>query len=177
MRTQALKLLRQEFRRLLLNRCHMFRYDAAYRGSPGADLYLWQISSNLNCFIHLLPNPKSYRDSFMVELAWSGGEYPIQAPLQNMRKLNVLSDGRVRLPDLWREQWPSAVEPWWELGSSLTATNEGTFYTDEETARRVDAVPKGALDAVDKIEKYAIPLFHKIAAERAASGTNPAPLP
>jgi hypothetical protein len=172
MRKQALKLVQQEFNRLLLNRCDMFVQEGTFKGSPGADLYVWRCSSDLNSYIHLLPNPKSYRDSFMVELRWSSGDYPVQASLQNKQRLNTQTDGRIRLPAFWREQWGSVFEPWWELGDPLTADNEQEFYSEEGTSQKVAAAPKAVMDAVNKIEKYAIPFFESIAPGRGVASAS-----
>jgi hypothetical protein len=71
------------------------------------------------------------------------------------------------LPQLWRGKWGSALEPWWEFGNLLTLNNSEESYSDEETQRRVEAIPMLVEDAVRKITEYAIPLFQRIAAARA----------
>jgi hypothetical protein len=107
----------------------------------------------------------------MIELGWSGGDYPEQAPMQNKYRLDTQSDGRIRLPSFWREQWPSALEPWWELGYSLGFDNPDEFYSKEETLRRTAYAPKAVMDAVEKVEKYAVPFFKTIASERGVAPT------
>jgi hypothetical protein len=166
MRKQVLRLLRENFKRELESG-GKFLQSAEHRGSPGSDLYVWKFSQGLNFFVYLLPNPKSYHDAFMIELGWSSGVlFPSHAPLQNKQRLDLRSEGRVRLPSLWREQWTSAVEPWWEVGRSLAADTGEEFYTEEETARRVAKVPELVADAIEKLQTYGTPLFNKIAAER-----------
>ena len=165
MRKQVLRSLREVFRRELEGGGKFFKISNGSE-STGADAYVWHFSRDLNFFIYLLPNPKSYRDSFMVELAWSSGEFPKNAPLQHNQELHGVSDGRIRLPVLWREQWASALEPWWEIGSSLSAESSEEFYSAEETRRRLARVPESVTDALGKIREYALPFFERIASER-----------
>ena len=63
-------------------RCDRFVPVTEYKGLPAADLYMWQSTNDLQCFVFFLPNPKSHRDSFMIELAWSSSGFPENAPLQ-----------------------------------------------------------------------------------------------
>lgn len=165
MRKQVLRSLREIFK-------HELESDGTFSKisngseSAGADVYVWHFSRDLNFFVYLLPNPKSYRDSFMVELAWSSSEFPKNAALQKNKELKSFSDGRIRLPVLWREQWASAVEPWWELGDSLSAESSEEFYSEEETRRRLARVPESVTNVLEKIKKYALPFFERIASER-----------
>lgn len=169
MRKQVLRRLREEFKQKI-EAGGKFLHSADIGRTPGSDLYIWKCSSELNFFVYLLPNPKSYRDSFMVELGWSSGVlFPRNAPMQNTQRLDLCVDGRIRLPSLWREHWASALEPWWETGHSLAADMGEEFYSDEETLRRVAKVPELVADALAKIEKYGIPFFHRIASERHTS--------
>ncbi len=165
MRKEVLRSLRECFKREL-EKGGKFSKTPNSSGSAGADLYVWRFSRDLNFFVYLLPNPKSYRDSFMIEIAWSSGEFPRKDALQDSRGLNGLSDGRVRLPVLWRERWESAVEPWWKLGGSVSLGSTEEFYSEEETRRRLARVPERVADALEKINQYALPLFERIASER-----------
>lgn len=166
MRKMVLRSLREEFKKQIKSRFSMFSPAELKQRAAGADLYVWKFSENLNFFVYLLPNPKSYHDTFMIELGWSGaGAYPVGAPLQNKQRLDLRSDGRIRLPSLWREQWRSGLEPWWAAGESLGADTGDEFYGEEETLRRVSRVPQLTADAVGKIEQYGIPFFQKIVAE------------
>ena len=98
----------------------------------------------------------------MIELGWSSGpSFPAMARLQNKSRLDFQSDGRIRLPSLWREQWKSALEPWWELGRGPSALGDA-FYSEEETLRRVARVPEAVADAIDKLEKYGIPFLCRV---------------
>lgn len=171
MRKQVLRLLRVEFSHLLLGRFAMFRKDPVFKTSFGDDLYVWRFSSELSFFIYLLPNPRSYLDSFMVELGWSKRDYPMRAPLQHGSRPDTNSDGRIRLPNLWREEWASAREPWWEVGAPLMASDDvDDFFSEQETLQRTKAVPKVVINAMDRIEKYAIPFFKSIAVARRTTG-------
>lgn len=154
-------------------RCDRFVPVTEYKGLSAADLYMWHVTNDLRCFVLLLPNPKSHRDSFMIELAWSSSGFPENAPLQRSQRLDTVGDGRLRLPQLWREKWSSALEAWWEFGDSLTLNNSEQFYSDEETQRRVKAIPALAEDAVTKITEYALPLFQRISAARARKTMTP----
>lgn len=166
MRKQVLRRLREEFKRKI-EASGKFLHSADNGGAAGSDLYIWKFSPELNFFVYLLPNPKSYRDTFMVELGWSSGTlFPRSAPMQNKQRLDLCADGRIRLPSLWREQWASALEPWWETGHSLAADTGGEFYAEEETKRRVAKVPELVADAIQKLQKYGMPLFERVAAER-----------
>lgn len=165
MRKQVLRHVRKEFKQKIEGRGRFLQ--CADNGGPGSDLYIWKFSPELTFFIYLLPNPKSYRDAFMVELGWSSGtHFPRHAPMQNKERLDLRADGRIRLPALWREQWRSTLEPWWETGHSLASDTGDEFYTEEETLRRVAKVPELVADAIVKIEEYGIPFFQKIASER-----------
>jgi hypothetical protein len=168
MRKDVLKELRKQFGIEVSRRCKKFVPVVGYRGSPGSDLFVWDSTDDLKRFVLLLPNPKPYRDSFMVELAWSGATFPEKAPLQSKQRLNAVVDGRIRLPQLWRENWSSALEPWWEAGDSLTVDNTERFYSAEETSRRMKAVGSLACDAAEKIAEYAIPFFERVADARRA---------
>src|SRR5262249_37091876 len=107
--------------------------------------------------------------TFILELGWSSASsFPKTLPLQKKQRLDLQSDGRIRLPSLWREDWPSAVEPWWQAGSSVNADTGEEFYTNEETERRVARVPELVKDAINRLQKYGIPFFEKIAAARQA---------
>jgi hypothetical protein len=166
MRKQVLRVLRENFKRELESG-GKFLQAAENRGSAGSDLYMYKFSPDLNFFVYLLPNPKSYHDTFMVELGWSSEAlFPSHAPLQNKQRLSLRSDGRIRLPSLWREHWTSAIEPWWECGCSLAADTGNEFYTEEETRRRVARVPALVADAMEKLRQYGVPFFERIAAER-----------
>jgi hypothetical protein len=165
MRKQVLRSVREGFRRELVSDGKFSKLMNSLE-STGADVYVWRFSRDLSFFVYLLPNPKSYHDSFMVELAWSSGEFPKNAALQHDQELNCVSDGRIRLPVLWREQWASAVEPWWELGSPLSAESSEEFYSEEETRRRLARVPETVTDALAKIKQYALPFFERIVSER-----------
>jgi hypothetical protein len=166
MRKQVLRLLREHFKRELESG-GKFLLATEKRGSADSDVYVWKLSEDLTFFVYLLPNPKSYRDTFMVELGWSKGpSFPRHEPLTNKQRLDVLHDGRIRLPSLWRDQWKSALEPWWEAGSSISASTREDFYAEEETVRRVAEVPRLVADAMDKLQEHGIPLFQRIVAER-----------
>jgi hypothetical protein len=170
MRKEVLRRLREEFKQKI-EADGDFLHATENGGAPGSDLYIWKFSPELTFFVYLLPNPKSYHDAFMVELGWtSGTQFPRQAPMQNKQRLDLRVDGRIRLPSLWREQWRSALEPWWETGHSLASDIGDEFYTEKETLRRVAAVPELVEDAIKKIEEYGIPFFQRIAAERHTSG-------
>lgn len=165
-----LRRLREEFKQKI-EAGGKFIQSADTGGTLGSDLYIWKFSPQLNFFVYLFPNPKSYRDAFMVELGWGSGHlFPRKVPMQNKQRLNLHVDGRLRLPSLWREQWKSILEPWWETGRSLAADTGDEFYSEEETLRRVAMVPELVADVIEKIEKYGTPFFQKIASERRTSG-------
>lgn len=169
MRKEVLRAVRENFRQKIESGGRFRRSED--RGDPGSDIYVWKFSDDLNCFVCLLPNPKSYKDTFMVELGWSNRpSFPATARLQIRSQLDFQSDGRIRLPSLWREQWNSALEPWWELGRGLSMDFGTVFDSEEETLRRVAKVPEAVADAIDKLEKYGIPFFHRVAEERHAAG-------
>ncbi len=170
MRKQVLRSLREGFDQQIRSRFSTFSRAGENEGAPGSDVYVWKFSDNLNFFVYMLPNPKAYHDTFMIELGWSNRQtFPKPAPLQNKERLDLRSDGRIRLPSLWREQWRSALEPWWEVGGSLTADSGEEFYAEEETLRRVAKVPELVEDAIGKLQKYGIPFFERVAAERHAA--------
>jgi len=167
MRKELVRAVRETFRQAI-ERGRRFTYTKE-RGAAGSDIYVWRYSANLNFFLYLLPSPKSYHDRFMIELAWSNGtSFPERAPLQNKQRLDLESDGRIRLPSLWREQWKSALEPWWELGPSAVNSGEA-FDTEEEIGRRLARVPAVVSDVVEKLGEYGIPFFQRIAEERQAT--------
>ena len=164
MRKEAVRALRAEFRRSI-ETTGQFRLTKEH-GAPGSDIYVASLAPNIYGFVELVPNPKSYTDSFMIELAWgSKPEFPTRAPLQHKRQLNVGVDGRIRLPNLWREDWASALEPWWELGPGLLELGDA-FDSEEETRRRVANVPDAVADAVDRLRRYGMPFFQRVASER-----------
>lgn len=167
MRKEVLRAVRETFRRKIENGGRF--QHAEDRGAHGSDIYVWKLSDDLNCFVYLLPSPKSYQDAFVIELGWSGSpSFPATSRLQNKSRLDFQSDGRIRLPGLWREQWKSALEPWWELGRGPSVLGDA-FYSEEETLRRVARVPEAVADAIDKLEKYGIPFLHRVAEERHAA--------
>jgi hypothetical protein len=168
MRKEVLRAIRERFRRKIESDGR-FRH-AEDRGAAGSDIYVCKFSDDLNCFVYLLPSSKSYRDEFMVELGWSSSpSFPATARLQTKSHLDFQSDGRIRLPSLWREQWKSALQPWWELGPGPSVLGDA-FYSEEETLLRVARVPEAVADAIDKLEKYGIPFLHRVAEERQAAG-------
>jgi hypothetical protein len=172
MRKEVLRAVRENFRRTIESGGRFRR--AEDRGDPGSDIYVWKFSDDLNCFVYLLPNPKSYKDAFMIELGWSSGpSFPATTRLQNKSRLDFQSDGRIRLPSLWREQWKSALEPWWELGRRLSMDFGDAFDSEEETLSRVARVPEAVADAINKLEEYGIPFFHRVAQERHAAPSLP----
>ena len=174
MRKEVLRAIRESFRRKIESGGR-FRH-AADRGAPGSDIYVWKFADDLSCFVYLLPSSKSYRDEFIVELGWSSGpSFPATAKLQTRSRVDFQSDGRIRLPSLWREQWKSALEPWWELGRGPSVLGDA-FYSEEETLRRVTGVPEVVADAIDKLEKYGIPFLHRVAEERRASPSSTPPI-
>jgi hypothetical protein len=174
MRKEVLRAVRESFRRKIESGGRFRHGDD--RGAPGSDIYVWKFSDDLNCFVYLLPSSKSYQDAFIVELGWSSGpSFPATARLQNKSRLDFQSDGRLRLPSLWREQWKSALEPWWELGRGLSVDLGNSFYSEEETLRRVAKVPEAVADAIDKLEKYGIPFLHRVAEERHAARSSAPP--
>jgi hypothetical protein len=165
MRKEVLRAVRSDFRRKIESG-DKFRHTGD-RGSPGSDIYVWEFSDDLNCFVYLLPSPKSYQDAFIIELGWSSGlSFPAKARLQNKNRLDFHADGRIRLPSLWREQWKSALEPWWELGLGLSVELGDAFYSKEETLLRVARVPEAVTDAINKLDAYGIPFLHRVAEER-----------
>ena len=83
MRKEVLKELRKRFAAEIRERCNTFVLVAGYRGLQGSDLFVWHFAVDLKFYILLLPNPKSYRDSFMIELTWS--EDAEQATIQCCR--------------------------------------------------------------------------------------------
>ena len=98
MRNQVLRRLREEFKQKI-EAGGKFLHSVDNGDTPGSDLYIWKFSPELNFFVYLLPNPKSYHDTFMVELGWSSRrKFPRQAPMQNKQRLNLRADGRIRLP-------------------------------------------------------------------------------
>ena len=172
MRKEVLRAVRESFRQKIESGGRFRR--AEDRGSPGSDIYVWKFSNDLNCFVYLLPSSKSYQDEFMVELGWSSGpSFPATARLQNKHRLDFQSDGRIRLPGLWREQWKSALEPWWKLGRGLSVDLGDAFYSEEETLLRVAKVPEAVADVMDRLEKYGIPFFHRVAEERHSARSTP----
>ena len=169
MRKELLKGVREELNKLLSARCGFFKRTTKYREAGRPDVYVWIAAPELTFFVYLLPNPKSYKDSFMIELGWSKGGPPPPDVWRNKESKDQLDrqwEGRIRLPNLWREQWRSALEPWWELGQSLGAEDPEQFYSEEETRRRSARIPAVVTDVVDSIERYAIPFFQRIARER-----------
>lgn len=164
MRKEAVRALRAEFRRSI-ETVGQFRLTKEH-ATPGSDIYAAPLAPNLYAFVELVRNSKSYKDSFMIELAWSSRpECPTRAPLQHKRQLNLGVDGRIRLPSLWREEWASALEPWWELGPSLVKTGDA-FDSEEETRRRVAEVPRVVADAIDRLRRYGMPFFQRVVNER-----------
>lgn len=168
MRKELLKGVREELNKLLPARCGFFKRSIRYREPGRPDVYVWNAAPELSFFVYLLPNPKSYKDSFMIELGWSKGGPPPLDVWRNKEKehLDPQWEGRIRMPKLWREQWRSALEPWWELGESLGAEDPEQFYSEAETQRRSARIPAVVTDVVNRIERYAVPFFQRIARER-----------
>lgn len=166
MRRELVRALRQRFRSDLESQTKFVKIAAdAY--APDSDVYRWTLSKNLNGFVRLVWSSKAYRDEFMIELAWSAGpSYPPPAPIEKQRGLDPRNDGRIRLPDLWRDRWSSALQLWWELGPRLGADTGDEFYADEETQRRVARVPEVVADAIQKLEEFGIPFLLGLAAKR-----------
>lgn len=165
MRKELVRALRQEFRRHIES-TGRFRHVNHSDGAPGSDIYVAPISPNLNGFVYLIPNQK-LRDEFMIELAWSGdAAFPSRARLQHSRALDPSVDGRIRLPNLWREEWPSALEPWWDLGTASVLEMGDAYYTEDETRRRLARVPEVVTDAIDRLNRYGAPFLERVARER-----------
>ena len=84
----------------------------------------------------------------MIELAGGSSDFPENAPLQHSHRLDTVEDGRIRLPQRGaRNGALPRPEPWWEFGNLLTLNNSEESYSDEETQRRVEAIPTLAEDA------------------------------
>ena len=162
MRKEILREVRKQFCQRLMTRVPEFRAQSGV--VPGMDLYKWEMTPKKSVFIALIPNSKPYHDSFMIEIAWSSGEFPETASLQHQNRISTGVSGRLRLPQLWRENWRGAIEPWWEAGESLTLQNSDRYHSDEETQRRIAMVPSIVDDAVSKIVRYAIPFFKQATA-------------
>lgn len=166
MRKDLLRETRRQFQSILKTELGDFRPLADAGLGPGTDLYVRRLASDLSVFISLVPNQKAYRDSFMIELGWGNSDRPKSVRFANKASINFQEDGTVRLPVLWREQWDSALEPWWEIGGSLSLGNLGEYYSEAEIQRRFSAIPGTVRDAVAKIRTYALPLFRTIATSR-----------
>ena len=154
-------------------RSHGFRSDKKQKTDGGSIIYSRTVASDLVLFIRVMPNPKAYRDSFMIELGWSGDPSAQCLSLRHQPRINASVDGCMRLPDLWREEWLSKLQPWWEIGPRLAATDPEVFFaeaersdSEEEVQRRVEMVPAVVADAVDRIERFGIPFLERVARER-----------
>ena len=173
MRKELIRAVRATFRQAIESGGR-FEYTKE-RGAAGSDIYIWRFSADLNFFLYLLPSLKSYHDRFIIELGWSTGHaFPAKAALQNKQRLDLKSDGRIRLPSLWREKWKSAVEPWWKLGDSLVESGDA-FDSEDETRRRLAQVPEVVSEVVDKLGEYGMPFFQRIAEERRATPSPTSP--
>ena len=116
----------------------------------------------------------------MVELSTSNGEFPLHLVAFDP---NDVRDGcvRFRLPELYRDEWKlmSRRVPWWWIGPEITP-KEVTAHAIEQIGRGrqigadddlqlaisevLPLVEPTVLDALDRIEKFGIPFFQKLAA-------------
>jgi hypothetical protein len=138
-------------------------------GDSGRWRWQWA-ADNLTFFILL--QSIDYLEQFTLEIAWSeSGEFPWGA----MGKKRVEREkGRLRLPDLWTR---GAVEFLWDVDPAKTAATKLYLQSlrtpkalpvpkdspDEEVLPRVRAL---AREAVDKLERYGLPLFQQVAEVR-----------
>lgn len=166
MRKELIRKTREHFKGLLTSELEGFSHASAASAAPGSDLYAKKIADDLALFIRLVPNPKPYRDSFMIELGWSRSKFPTGARVTDKWNIDPMQDAALRLPVLWREQWSSPLEPWWEIGAALSLETSQEHYSGAETERRLTLLPSLVKDAVEKVRQYAIPLFRTIAAAR-----------
>jgi hypothetical protein len=150
MRKEARKAVYREFTKALSGLCPMFAH-AGEQDAFSDYIYHWRFCDDLTFFLCLHLSPKSYKDCFMVECAWTNGIAPpvLCQWYPELREPDFLKDGRFRLPQLWRNEWDSKVEPWWDVS--------GPF---EQKAKEESE------DAVRKVHDYALPVFLKIAALR-----------
>lgn len=150
----------------MIERQGRFRFAPDSSRLTQSDVYVWAVTADVNAFVQLVPTSKATRDEFMIELAWGkDGVYPMRSELQNKQRLDVTIDARIRLPSLWREQWRSALEPWWQLGPSAVRTGD-EFYTDDEIDRRLARISALVEDVAVRLDAYGIPLFERVAASR-----------
>lgn len=156
--------------------------DKCMETPSGCCLYLWKCRDNLYFYILLEINPKQ-GDSFTIELAWTRNKrFPICTDLMFpydalesgiKRDIPINGDFRFRISELFEKH--SNEDFWWEVAPSPTweefakwnreadFTGEKLFGPPvmplEEAMRNVRPCVK---DAVDKIEKYAMPYFQEI---------------
>lgn len=132
--------------------------------------WAWKMAPNLIFFVLLQAFERE--DQFVVEVAWSeDGEFPFGAIGETKVER---SQGRERLGRLW-EKGPDT--PIWDLAPAKTRSVQermDALSRKESPERLPDPLIEQTLplvcplvrDALDKFEKYGIPLFHRVAEAR-----------
>jgi hypothetical protein len=134
--------------------------QAEVPGAPGkrSIIYVWELKDDFCFFLELLPSPKTWEHSFIVELAWNTSrEYPRVAMgkwMGGMKSPENSPYGLFRLPVLYKDKWESKTEPWWWLGPEpvkLTAAERAAVRATVPNASITERTA-AMLDARDKKE-------------------------
>ena len=186
MRAKIAKAVRVAFARKVQQEIPQFLPVETRRIRAGDRLFIWQIGPDMNAYIYLFISPKYNQDKFTVDLACSGGEFPLKTSWgPNDQKDDVI---RFRLPQLYKNQWPKRNwEPLWEVGPHPTSrevidramaqikagdlpTKDQGLLPLEEAMRFVEPQIQ---DAVDKIKKFGIPFFDGFAEQNSEKIRDP----
>lgn len=164
MRTKLANSIRKYFKIRLMEELPQFKEIKSSDIPPGFRLYSWEVGSDLSFFL-LLVLFKS-RDWFTLEAAWSQKRcFPAFAlpslPNDNPRNGEL----RFRLHTLWDDP---RVDFWWKVSGDLSIENELEQYKhkSEEPFDKENYIARSHVDeAIKYVVKFAMPYFHKIAAE------------
>jgi len=168
MRGKLGKAVRTQFDKRMKGMFAQFSVTTDDRALPGSRLYRWQMTDQICAFILL---QMGRADEFTIELGWSrDGRFPFESmlgfpvdfPDRGIYKDKPSANGfRFRLVTLWdphgNDFWELVAKP--SLDESLRRLDlvSRGIEVDPPVDVVLGEVPRAVEDAIQKIEKYAIP--------------------
>lgn len=160
MRKQLAKAVRQEFAEMLLKKCPQFQKT---NNGSGYYVYKRKVGPTLCFFVAL--QTVAREDWFTVEVAWNNSdEFPGLAFNDSPNEIPKTGGFRMRLGRFWTKE-----DYWWELAPDVSDEEwealelEGKIPPETPIEDAIKQVKPQVADAIERLCKYALPYFAKIA--------------
>lgn len=160
MRKEISDKVRKVFREHVAMRIPSLTLNSKWKAPAGCDLYTMNTHEEISCHILLLANKSITGDRFNLEgIVAESSKNPLDAPNTFTPLTESSNFFLFRLSRLWDST--STFDTWWEICPTPTLATMLTAK-DEPLDACLGRVNSIVSDAVEKIEKYAIPFFqHK----------------